>query len=60
MESSRGTKAAELLGQKEIDILEIAYMTGFKSLSNFYTHFKKQMGFTPKEFRNNRDILKRG
>ena len=50
----RVNKAAELLGQKDMDILEIAYMTGFKSSSNFYKCFKEQIGFTPKEFRNNR------
>ena len=50
----RVNKAAELLGQKDMDILEIAYMTGFRSSSNFYKCFKEQIGFTPKEFRNNR------
>lgn len=44
-------KASELLGQTDIGILEVAYMTGFKSLSNFYKRFKEQTGHTPKEFR---------
>lgn len=47
-------KAAELLDQRDIDILEIAYRTGFKSLSNFYKCFKEQTGKTPKEYRGNR------
>lgn len=55
-------KAAELLGQADASILEIAYMTGFKSLSNFYKCFKEQTGHTPKEHRktggiNNVDIF---
>lgn len=44
-------KAAELLRQTDIGILEIAYMTGFKSLSNFYKRFKEQTGHAPKEYR---------
>ncbi len=44
-------KAAELLGQTDASILEIAYMTGFKSLSSFYKCFKEQTGHTPKEHR---------
>jgi AraC family transcriptional regulator of adaptative response / methylphosphotriester-DNA alkyltransferase methyltransferase len=47
----RLSKAAELLGQADASILEIAYMTGFKSLSNFYKCFKEQTGHTPKEYR---------
>lgn len=45
----RINKAAELLEQTEKDILEIAYMTGFKSLSNFYKCFREKTGHTPKE-----------
>ena len=47
----RVTKAAELLEQSDIDILEIADMTGFKSISNFYKLFKEYTGYTPKEYR---------
>ena len=49
----RVDKAAELLRQEEVKILEIAYLTGFQSLSNFYRCFKGQVGFTPREYRNN-------
>jgi AraC family transcriptional regulator, regulatory protein of adaptative response / methylphosphotriester-DNA alkyltransferase methyltransferase len=44
-------KAVELLGQGGINILEIAYKSGFKSVSNFYRCFKEHMGHTPKEYR---------
>jgi AraC family transcriptional regulator of adaptative response / methylphosphotriester-DNA alkyltransferase methyltransferase len=58
----RIAKAAELLGQSDANVLEIAYMTGFKSLSNFYRCFKARTGITPKEHResggsNNADSL---
>lgn len=49
----RVNRAAELLRQKDINILEIATMTGFKSLSNFYKCFKEKLGFTPREYRIN-------
>jgi AraC family transcriptional regulator of adaptative response / methylphosphotriester-DNA alkyltransferase methyltransferase len=48
----RVDKAAELLRQEEVKILEIAYLTGFQSVSNFYRCFKEQVGFTPREYRN--------
>lgn len=47
----RISKAAELLERTEKDILEIAYMTGFKSLSSFYKRFREKTGHTPKEHR---------
>ena len=55
-------KAAELLRQADASILEISYMAGFKSLSNFYKCFKAQTGITPKEQRksggsNNADSI---
>ena len=50
-------KAAELLGQPDASILEIAYMTGFKSISNFYKCFKEQTEHTPKEYIKSRGEL---
>lgn len=50
----RVDKAEELLNQKDISILEIAYAVGFKSLSNFYKCFKEQTGHTPNEHRKSR------
>ncbi|SNT04127.1 AraC family transcriptional regulator, regulatory protein of adaptative response / methylphosphotriester-DNA alkyltransferase methyltransferase [Anaerovirgula multivorans] len=50
----RVEKAAELLNQTDINILEISYTTGFKSLSNFYKCFKEETGHTPNEYRKSR------
>jgi AraC family transcriptional regulator, regulatory protein of adaptative response / methylphosphotriester-DNA alkyltransferase methyltransferase len=47
----RVDKAKELLKQGDISILEIAYATGYKSLSNFYKCFKDQTGYTPSEYK---------
>lgn len=44
-------KAAELLTQTDISILEIAYMAGFKSISCFYKCFKDQTGHSPNKHR---------
>jgi AraC family transcriptional regulator of adaptative response / methylphosphotriester-DNA alkyltransferase methyltransferase len=53
----RVDKAEELLKQGDISILEIAYATGFKSLSNFYKCFKNQTGYTPSEYKKSRGEL---
>lgn len=53
----RVAKAVDLLGQTDINIIDIAYMTGFKSLSNFYKSFKAQTGCAPSEYRKNRGDL---
>lgn len=47
----RVDKALELLGKPDGKILEIAYTSGFKSLSYFYKCFKEQTGYTPEEYR---------
>lgn len=47
----RITKACELLTASNLNILEIGYETGFKSISNFYKSFKEQTGHSPKEHR---------
>lgn len=47
-----------LLDKGDKDILEIAYISGFKSLSNFYKQFKKYTGSAPKEYRKNRSGLR--
>lgn len=53
----RVNRSVELLVQEDKNILEIAYMTGFNSLSNFYKCFKEQMGQTPNEYRKSRGGL---
>jgi len=47
----RVDKASELLKEADGEILDIAYRTGFGSLSNFYRCFKQHTGCTPKEYR---------
>lgn len=49
----RISKAVELLGRPDASILEVADITGFKSISNFYRCFKARTGITPKEYRKN-------
>lgn len=44
-------RALKLLAETDLDILQIAYSTGFKSLSYFYKCCKEQTGCSPKEYR---------
>jgi AraC-like DNA-binding protein len=44
--------ACRLLMENNYGISEISYLSGFDNLSNFYRHFKKQIGIIPKEYRN--------
>lgn len=50
-------KALELIGKTDSDILEVAYASGFTSLSNFYRCFKERTGYTPRQYRKNGVIL---
>lgn len=43
-------RAATLIVEGKYNISEIAYMTGFNTLSHFSTSFKKQFGCTPSEY----------
>ena len=47
----RVTEAIRLLDQTEHNILEIAYSTGFRSLSSFYQCFKAYCGYSPNALR---------
>jgi len=47
----RVEKAMQLLVNTNTTIVNIAMLSGFGSLSTFYNFFKKQVGFTPKEYR---------
>jgi AraC-like DNA-binding protein len=44
--------ACRLLMENNYNISEISYQSGFDNLSNFYRHFRKTLGITPKEYRN--------
>lgn len=44
-------KAAEYIKTGQYNISEIAYMTGFNTLSHFSISFKKQFGVSPSEFK---------
>lgn len=43
--------ACRLLMHGDENINEITYASGFENLSNFYRHFKKMTGVSPKEYR---------
>ena len=43
--------ACRLLMEDNYNISEICYLSGFDSLSNYYRHFKKQVGVIPKEYK---------
>ena len=43
-------RAADLLKEGKFNMSEIAYMTGFNTLSHFSTSFKKQFGVPPSEY----------
>lgn len=43
-------RASTLIVEGKYNISEIAYMTGFNTLSHFSTSFKKQFGCTPSEY----------
>lgn len=50
-------QALTLLSQGDLDIMEIAYRSGFKSLSNFYKQFKRHTGFSPGHYRNRKVVI---
>ncbi len=50
IKSIRLKQAATLLAEKKINISEIAYTTGFSSLSHFSNSFKEFYGVSPKEY----------
>lgn len=47
----RISHACQLLMENQHNVSEIGYMTGFENQSNFFRHFKKYTGITPKEYR---------
>ncbi|MDO5980080.1 AraC family transcriptional regulator [Flavivirga spongiicola] len=49
--------AARLLIESEDSIAEIGYECGFNNLSNFNRIFRKKKGCTPREFKNNQELI---
>lgn len=49
--------ACRLLMENDYNISEICYLCGFDNLSNYYRHFKKNVGVKPKEYKK-RFLLK--
>ena len=45
-------KACELLSSGEYNVSEVAYMTGFSTLSHFSRSFKSNFGISPTEYIN--------
>mgnify|MGYP000134492361 FL=1 len=50
----RLSRSMELLDKKDLNISEVAEMTGFSTVSYYITEFKKKMGDTPLGYRKNR------
>ena len=48
----RISHACRLLLEDNYNISEICYLSGFDSLTNYYRHFKKQVGVIPKEYKS--------
>lgn len=46
----RLNKAAELLGQGDTNVTEVAYSVGYRSLSQFAKAFREQFGMAPSDF----------
>lgn len=53
----RIAEAKKLLDERNKSIIEVAYESGFKSLSNFYKCFKEHTGCTPSKHRERGDGL---
>ena len=48
----RISHACRLLVEDDYNISEICYLSGFDTLSNYYRHFKSQVGMIPKEYKS--------
>jgi AraC-like DNA-binding protein len=47
----RISHACQMLIEDRYTVSEIGYLTGFENQSNFYRHFKRYTGVTPKEYK---------
>jgi YesN/AraC family two-component response regulator len=52
LNSIRVRSAAELLGNSDLSITEIAYFIGYKSIVHFERVFRSQYGLSPREYRS--------
>lgn len=52
-------KVSELLVLQNDSVIDVAFSSGFESLSTFNRLFKKKFNCTPKEYRNQRKIIKK-
>lgn len=52
----RVEKAMQLIASTDANILSVALLCGFGSLSNFYELFKRHAGLTPKEYRKSKGM----
>jgi signal transduction histidine kinase/ligand-binding sensor domain-containing protein/DNA-binding response OmpR family regulator len=50
LRAERLNKAAEMLGQGEGNVTEVAYAVGYRSLSQFAKAFREQFGMAPSDF----------
>lgn len=48
-------QAARLLSEKRLDITDVSYAVGFRSLSTFSTSFKNMYGMSPSEYMNKKE-----
>jgi len=48
--------ACRLLGEKDQNVVEIAYQCGYNTLANFNRQFKKIKNMTPSEYRKTLNI----
>jgi len=52
---ARMIRAIELLSQRDLPVIEVAYATGFESVSAFSTAFRRFTGETPSDYRRRMD-----
>lgn len=50
-------KASALLAQQNDSVIDVAFSSGFESLTTFNRLFKKKFSCTPKEYSNQREII---
>jgi two-component system response regulator YesN len=56
----RTQRAAELLGNQDLSISEVAFSVGYGSVPHFYRVFREQYGISPREYRESLSISSPG